>query len=61
MKKYTLVLFFALLGLTVQAQDQFRAGINLGLPVGDAGDITTFNIAIDLGYLLTLQDLTRSI
>ncbi len=56
MKKYALILFFALLGLSVQAQDEFRAGINLGLPVGDAGDITTFNIAIDLGYLFEVTE-----
>jgi len=47
----------ALLSVTaMQAQGQFRAGISGGLPIGDAGDLATFGIAIDLGYLFELSD-----
>ncbi|MGF1555317.1 outer membrane beta-barrel protein [Paucihalobacter sp.] len=34
----------------VNAQE-FKGGINLGLPIGDAGDAYTFNISADLSYL----------
>ena len=47
----------ALLGVTaMQAQGQFRAGLSGGLPIGDAGDLATFAIAVDLGYLFEIND-----
>ena len=57
MKKIVLFSLTMLLGLSlVQAQSDLRAGINLGLPIGDAGDFATFAIAVDLGYLLEISD-----
>jgi len=54
------VLFFAallIMGATsMNAQGQFRAGISGGLPIGDAGDLATFAIAVDLGYLFEISD-----
>ena len=57
MKKLLLIVAVALLSVTaVQAQGQFRAGISGGLPIGDAGDLATFAIAVDLGYLFEISD-----
>ncbi|MGB5236895.1 MAG: hypothetical protein WBM43_09105 [Flavobacteriaceae bacterium] len=56
MKKFVLIAIFALVGLSMQAQNQFRAGAHFGLPVGDAGDLATFNIAIDLAYLFEISE-----
>jgi len=58
MKKSALLIVFMLLGLvTMQAQGNFRAGINGGLPIGDAGDIATFNITVDFSYLFEISEL----
>lgn len=57
MKKFvlfTLALTFGV--LTVQSQGRFQAGGHLGLPVGDAGDLATFAIALDLAYILEIND-----
>ena len=56
MKKLFLVAVLALVGFTATAQDGFRAGISGGLPIGDAGDLSTFAIAVDLGYLFEISD-----
>ena len=53
----------AVFGFTAAAQDSpsadggdFNLGINLGLPVGDAGDGWTFNVSLDLSYLWEVSD-----
>jgi len=58
MKKLFLLSVIAIFGFTVSAQDSsstdgggFNAGINVGLPIGDAGDGWTFNLTLDLSYL----------
>ncbi|MBT8254068.1 MAG: outer membrane beta-barrel protein [Flavobacteriaceae bacterium] len=56
MKRFLLFTVVALLGFGVQAQDGFKAGINLGLPIGDAGDLATFSIVVDLGYHFEVSD-----
>ncbi len=57
MKTISLFFLTGLLGLSlVQAQGQFRAGAHAGLPLGDADDIATFAIAVDLGYILEIDD-----
>jgi len=57
MKKIILFIAIALLGVTfINAQGQFRAGLSGGLPMGDAGDLATFAIAVDLGYLFEISD-----
>lgn len=55
MKKLLLVMAVVAFGFTASAQD-FRAGVNLGLPVGDAGDGYTFNLGVDLSYLWNVSD-----
>lgn len=56
MKKLLLIASFALLTWSVQAQNEFIGGAEIGLPIGDAGDIATFNIAVQLGYLFEIND-----
>ena len=57
MKKLILLFSLAVFAMTsVNAQGQFRAGISGGLPIGDAGDLATFAIAVDLGYLFEISD-----
>tara|TARA_R110002074_G_scaffold349397_1_gene519916 strand:- start:79759 stop:80319 length:561 start_codon:yes stop_codon:yes gene_type:complete len=54
MKKVLLLVFIAVTGFTANAQ--FTAGVSGGLPVGDSGDVATFAIAVDLGYLFEISD-----
>ncbi len=57
MKKLVLfTLALTLVTTTLQAQGQFRAGADLALPIGDAGDVSTFGIALDLAYILEIDD-----
>ncbi|WP_298238198.1 outer membrane beta-barrel protein [uncultured Algibacter sp.] len=52
MKKLLLFTAIAVFGfVSVNAQGGFKGGINAGLPLGDAGDISTFNVSLDLNFL----------
>ncbi|MGX1929049.1 hypothetical protein [Flagellimonas sp. 2504JD4-2] len=51
---FTLALSFGI--FTTHAQGRFQAGGNIGIPVGDAGDLATFAIALDLAYILEIDD-----
>ncbi len=56
MKKIALFTLAVLFGLScVKAQD-FNGGIHLGLPIGDAGDISTFSLIADLNYLFDVSE-----
>lgn len=47
----------AVLGLTsTNAQGVFNAGINVGLPVGDAGDAYTFSVLLDVNHLWEVSE-----
>ena len=50
MKKLLLVLAFAVCTLTANAQ--FNVGATIGLPSGDAGDITTLSFSVDANYMM---------
>lgn len=57
MKKLFFLVFIALFAVgNVTSQNQFRAGVNGGIPIGDAGDLATFAIAVDLGYIMEISD-----
>ncbi|MCR9182362.1 MAG: hypothetical protein NXH73_05500 [Flavobacteriaceae bacterium] len=58
MKKVLLIAAIAVFGFTsVQAQEEgFKAGITLGLPIGDVSDGYTFNASLDLAYLFDIAD-----
>ena len=51
MKKVVLIAALALIGLSVNAQEGLKIGANLGLPVGDAGDVSGFSIGLDAQYM----------
>ncbi len=50
MKKFMIAAFAVFAFAQVNAQE-FKGGISLGLPVGDASDVYTFNVTADLSYL----------
>lgn len=45
-------------GFTAQAQDDggFKAGIHIGMPMGDAGDMYTLNFGADVAYMWPIAD-----
>lgn len=55
MKKTILVLALALSTISISAQE-FNLGLSGALPVGDAGDITTFGLNLDLNYLTEISE-----
>lgn len=57
MKKYCLVIAIIMFsGLSLHAQEGANAGINFGIPVGDAGDFSGFSLGVDLNYLWNVSD-----
>lgn len=50
MKKLMIAAFAVFAFAQVNAQE-FKGGINVGLPIGDASDAYTFNLTADLNYL----------
>lgn len=55
MKKLILLAAVVLFGFSATAQN-FGGGVSIGLPVGDAGDISTFNVSLDLSYLWDVSE-----
>ena len=51
MKKVLFIAAFLVAGVSMQAQEGASAGVNLGLPIGDAGDVSGFSIGVDFNYL----------
>jgi hypothetical protein len=49
--KKVLVVALALIGFSMNAQEGFKLGANLGLPVGDAGDVSGFSVGLDAQYI----------
>jgi len=41
---------------SVNAQGEFNAGVFGGIPMGDAGDFTTFSLGLDVEYLFEVSD-----
>lgn len=57
MKKLFLVAAIAVFGISnTYAQTGFEAGINFALPIGDAADVSTFSIGLDLAYLYEVSE-----
>jgi hypothetical protein len=57
MKKLLLFVAFAVCSLfAVNAQGQFRAGLNAGLPIGDAADGWTFTVQVDAAFLWEVSE-----
>ena len=56
MKKLLLIISLVFVGWSAQAQNEFIGSAEVGLPIGDASDITTFNLGIQLGYLFEVAE-----
>lgn len=69
MKKLIVLAAIAVFGLTsVNAQDGvdkvinqaknggFKVGANIGLPLSTAGDVSSFNVGVDIAYLFEVMD-----
>jgi hypothetical protein len=56
MKKVLFIAFMMVSGLALQAQEGFRAGINLAIPTGDASDVSGFSIGLDATYLWNVAE-----
>jgi len=55
MKKLFLLGAFALFG-AMNAQAGPQLGLNVGLPIGDAGDVYSFKVGVDVGYLWPVEE-----
>ncbi|MEJ6792877.1 MAG: outer membrane beta-barrel protein [Lacinutrix sp.] len=56
MKKSFLITAFAVLISCGAFAQNFNAGLNVGLPMGDVSDFTTLNIGVDVNYLWEVSD-----
>ena len=57
MKKLLFFMLFLAAGTaTVYPQGDLRLGINVGLPVGDADDFTSFQLGADFSYLFNVAE-----
>lgn len=56
MRKYIIIAAFAVFGMSVNAQEGLKAGANLAIPVGDAGDASGFSIGLDVLYHWSVSD-----
>ena len=43
-------------GFALQAQEGFNLGINFGFPTGDASDVSSFSLGIDVNHLWSVSD-----
>lgn len=57
MKKIILLLALVFMGFGSIFGQGIRVGVNAGIPVGDAKDITTFQLGADIAYLFPVSDL----
>jgi hypothetical protein len=56
MKKVLILAVLMLGAVGLHAQEGFRAGINVALPVGDAADVSGFSLGLDVNYLWEVAD-----
>ncbi|MCX7547685.1 hypothetical protein OS188_06955 [Xanthomarina sp. F1114] len=57
MKKLFLTAAIAVFGFSIMsAQGGFKLGANFALPVGDAGDFSSFSIGLDAAYLVEVSE-----
>ena len=57
MKKFLLTIAMVAFGFAANAQDgEFNAGVNLGLPVGDVSDFSSFALGAEVNYLFSVSD-----
>lgn len=51
MKRFLGLLLVVVVGTTSYSQGDLRLGVNAGLPLGEAADVSSFNIGADVAYL----------
>jgi len=56
MKKVLLVAVLALFGFSVSAQEGFKVGAHVGLPIGDVSDFSSFTVGLDVAYMFETSD-----
>lgn len=57
MKKLFLLAAIAVFGVSnTYAQTGLEAGINFALPIGDAADVSTFSVGLDIAYLYEVSE-----
>ncbi len=56
MKKILLLLAIAILSFTAVQSQNIKAGISVGLPVGDTSDAYTFGLQADFAYLFEINE-----
>lgn len=56
MRKLFFAAFAVLAFASVSAQGQFKAGISGALPIGDAGDLSTFGVVVEAAYLFEVSE-----
>ncbi|MEO8932852.1 MAG: outer membrane beta-barrel protein [Xanthomarina sp.] len=57
MKKLFLTAAIAVFGFSVMnAQGGLKVGANFAMPLGDAGDYSTFSVGLDVAYLMEVSD-----
>ncbi len=50
MKKVIIIAALTICAMHMKAQEGFRAGLNLAIPVGDASEVSSFSIGVDALY-----------
>lgn len=56
MKKLLFLVAIVAASFTANAQGQFNVGVNLGLPVGDASNVSSFAFGVEANYLFEVSD-----
>ena len=56
MKKSLIVLALIMASFSAYAQGSFKAGVNGGIPVGDAEEIANFQLGVDVAYMFAVAD-----
>lgn len=56
MKKLFLLPIFAIFAITTVNAQEFNAGLNVGLPLGDIEDAYTLNIGVEANYLWNVSE-----
>jgi hypothetical protein len=56
MKKIILSAIVMCFGIAVQAQTDRVVGVHFGMPMGDAADVSTFNLGVDAASLFYITD-----
>lgn len=60
MKKLLLLTIFTIFGFTVaHSQSNWKIGVNAGIPVGDAQDLSSFDLGGDVAYLFDVTDVFK--